>query len=261
MAINKKYSYKDFMDKDLTALSASDFNNSEIVGSCFYQQKAPDTQVFPSGITGVKFIKCNLDNVLIPTGNTIEGDCHRKIKVQNDLEDWIVDGLGKPVEPVNPKTFTNLGLSITPNIIPTDFIRKEILSKVEWLRTKDLPEVTDWYLEPPQIISQETKNVVKIILKKMWDSLVDKNILTGMFDEPPSIKLKTTNESKEIVEVKGIITEYTIEGKGVVSIWGRKQRPMMNLSVTQAKKAANQQADIDAVKVLGGDIPERLGVK
>ncbi len=156
MAINKKYSYKDFTDKDLTSLPASDFNNSEIVGSCFYQQKAPNTQVFPTGITGVTFRKCNLDNVLIPPGNTVDGGCHRKIKIHNDLEDWIVDDLGKPIKPVNPSTFNNLGLSIDP---------------------KDI---------------QLTKDTI---------------------------------------------------------------------SATEKKREANQQADIDAVKALGGGIAERLGVK
>lgn len=126
MAINEKYSYKDFLDKDLTSLPASDFNNSEIVGSCFYQQAKPDTQVFPTRMTGVAFIRCNLDNVLIPSGNTIKSDCcHRKIVIQNDLEDWIVDDLGKPVEPVNRKVFERLGLSIDPKDIP---LTKETVS-------------------------------------------------------------------------------------------------------------------------------------
>ena len=119
MALNKKYSFKDFMDKDLTALPASDFNNSEIVGSCFYQQAAPDTQVFPTGITGVTFSKDNLDNVFIPPGNTIEPDCcHRKIMVQNDLEDWEVDNSLNPLKPINKKVFEGLGLSTDPKDIP-----------------------------------------------------------------------------------------------------------------------------------------------
>ena len=126
MAVNEKYSYKDFMDKDLTRESASDFNNSEIIGSCFYQQIAPETQVFPSGITGVKFSKCNLDNVLIPPGNTIEGGCHRKIKVQNDLEDWFLDNSLKPVEPMSKKKFIELGISTDPKDIPATKLDKRV---------------------------------------------------------------------------------------------------------------------------------------
>lgn len=119
---------------DLTKEPISDFNNSEIIGSCFYQQVAPDTQVFPTGITGVKFIRCNIDNVLIPSGNTIEGGCHRKIKMQNDLEDWIVDGSGNLIEPVSKKKFEKLGLSTNPKDIPAEKVDEPIsITKVNEL--------------------------------------------------------------------------------------------------------------------------------
>lgn len=225
------------MDKDLTKLPISDFNNSEIIGSCFYQQVAPDTQVFPSGIIGTKFTRCNLDNVLIPPGNIIEFDCcHRKIKIQNDLEDWVVDSSLKPIEPVNRKIFERLGLSIDPKDIPIDFIRKEIVVKAEWLRTKDLPEVTDWYLENPQIISQETRQSMNIVLKEKWDSLSNKGFYTDKYDEFPSIIAGITNKDEKAILITGNITQYTIEGKGVIIIQGRKSRPFVNLSVTFAKE-------------------------
>ena len=119
MALNKKYSYKNFMDEVLVGIPASDFNNSEIIGSCFYQQAGPDTKVFPNEMTGVAFQKCNLDNAAIPAGNIVESSClHRRLMAQNDLETWVVDGSNVPVEPVNPKTFTEFGLSIDPADIP-----------------------------------------------------------------------------------------------------------------------------------------------
>jgi hypothetical protein len=99
MAVNQTYSFKDFMGQNFSGVDASEFNNSEIVGSCFYQEGEPDRDIFPAG-------------------NTIEGGCHRKIKVQNDLEDWIFDGANAPVEPVAKKTFLALGLSIDPADIP-----------------------------------------------------------------------------------------------------------------------------------------------
>lgn len=137
--MNEKYSYKDFMGQSFTHLPASDFNNSEIVGSCFYQQAAPKTKVFPVGITGVRFIRCNLDNVLIPSGNTVEPDCcHRKIMIQNDLEDWLVDDSGKPIEPISKKTFENLGLSIDSKDIPEE---KRVGDSVTQAKTIELVEV------------------------------------------------------------------------------------------------------------------------
>jgi hypothetical protein len=93
--INEKYSYKAFPYHNLSFkhIPAKEFDNTEIVGSCFYQEYTTvDTNVvkdiFPNGMKGVTFIKCNLDNVLIPQGNTIDGGCNRIIKVQNDLNDW-----------------------------------------------------------------------------------------------------------------------------------------------------------------------------
>lgn len=235
--LNEKYSFKDFLDKKFTHLFTSEFNNSEIRGSCFYQQVVPNTQVFPTGITGVIFVECNLDNVLVPVGNTIKGGCHRRIMIQNDLEDWIIDDSLKPTEPINKIFFERLGLSVDPKDIPNDFIRRETIFKNDWLRTKDLPEVTDWYLETPKIIKQETKCVTKIILRLKWDLLPDKSILTNKFDNGnPSINTAITDKGEEVVVLKGDITRYTIEGKGVFMIQGRKPRPFVNLSVSFAKE-------------------------
>jgi len=120
MAINEKYSYKDFTGQYLTDVPASEFNNSEIVGSCFYQEWLDgDTMkdIFPAGMTGVKFTGCNLDNVFVPTGNVIEGGTHKRIRVQKDMEDWIVDSGENPVEPLHKKRFEELGLSIDPKEI------------------------------------------------------------------------------------------------------------------------------------------------
>ena len=130
--INQKYSFKDFIGQDFSSVDASEFNNTEIVGSCFYQENIPDAEIFPAGMTGVTFKRCNLDNVKVPTGNTVESDCcHRKVKAQNDLEDWLLDAENKPTEPMRKVDYIRLGISIDPKDIPAEKIDESIISKTE----------------------------------------------------------------------------------------------------------------------------------
>lgn len=102
---------------------------TEIVGTCFYCESAlgdtgdPYKVIFPAAMTGVIFKRCNLDNVYIPPGNTITEDAgisssHRRIRVQNDLEDWIVDATGNPIEPVNLAAAIEEGKNTDPKNIP-----------------------------------------------------------------------------------------------------------------------------------------------
>ena len=109
------------MGQDLSDRPASEFNNSIIIGSCFYQENKPDSHIFPEDMTGVVFQKCNLDNVFIPAGNTIKvSNTDKRIKAQNDKEDWIVDKDNKPIEPMNKEMFLELELSIKPEDIPNE---------------------------------------------------------------------------------------------------------------------------------------------
>lgn len=123
-----------------------EFNDTEIIGSCFYQECDFDDPVvvkdiFPDGMKGVIFRKCNLDNVLVPLGNTVEADCtHKKIKIQNDLEDWILDNSLSPIEPMNKAIFIELGISIAPKDIPSEKMEKSITQqKEEELRALETP--------------------------------------------------------------------------------------------------------------------------
>jgi hypothetical protein len=135
--LNKEYSYKDFTAKDLTKTDPKTWNDTEVIGTCF-SQYVPKTVVFPVGITGVTFTRCNLDNVVVPAGCTINGGCHRWIKMQKDLEDWVLDDSLNPVEPLNKALFTNLGLSTSATALPvsdlsmsvTDAKRKELEDKL-----------------------------------------------------------------------------------------------------------------------------------
>lgn len=101
----------------------------EIVGTCFYRQSPIDNtgdpykHIFPETMTGVTFRRCNLDNIYIPPGNIMidigwEACGHRRIRAQNDLEDWIVDATGEPIEPLDIERFQEEGKSIDPNDIP-----------------------------------------------------------------------------------------------------------------------------------------------
>lgn len=135
VTVNEKYSYKDFTNKKLLDADVKELNNTVIRGSCFYQEKSWDEaklciKVFPDGMTGVTFDRCNLDNVEIPAGNIVLPTCsHRIIKVQNDWSDWILDGEGKPIEPINKKDYIELGLSIDPKNISVEKLDKSILDK------------------------------------------------------------------------------------------------------------------------------------
>jgi len=141
MATNTKYSFKDFLNKNFKDIPVEEFNNTEIIGSCFYQECLEDDEnvikdIFPDGMTGVIFKRCNLDNVLIPDGNTIETEgehrCSvRKLKVQNDLMDWILDDNLKPVEPTKKRRYIELDISIDPAHIPTPKMLESIIRKKE----------------------------------------------------------------------------------------------------------------------------------
>jgi hypothetical protein len=112
---NDKYSQRLFKVKDL--IDAKGLDGQVIYSSCFSCEE-PDSPMFPEKMKGVKFYNCNLNNCLIPEGNEVIGGSQKRIIVQKDNEDWIVDESDKPVEPINKKFFIKLGLSTAPKDIP-----------------------------------------------------------------------------------------------------------------------------------------------
>ncbi len=136
MTKNLKYSHKDFTHQVFTGVDAAEFNDSEIVGSCFYHEAAydPDAQgnspvdsmvhIFPPGMHGVTFLGCNLDNILVPgdpgTNLIGEGCSNRKIRVMNDMEDWVLGANHKPTEPMDKKRFESEGWSTSPANLPAE---------------------------------------------------------------------------------------------------------------------------------------------
>ena len=117
--LNVTYSFRDLYDLTFTEKDASEFNDTCIKGSNFYQFNKPGTVIFPSDVKNLEFVKCNLDNVKLPDSSIDSGgNSNRMIKLENDKEDWIIDVNGDPVEPVNKERFEQLGLSVKPEDIP-----------------------------------------------------------------------------------------------------------------------------------------------
>lgn len=128
------YSRKDFTGR--TLVEATDLNGQTIRGSCF-SQEVPDSHIFPEDMTGVTFINCNLDNVFIPDGNTLQDCSNRRFEAQNDLNDWEIDHNDDPVKLVNSLILDKLGIEQpTPDLIPDEPVTEpvdyiEIMRKVE----------------------------------------------------------------------------------------------------------------------------------
>ena len=94
-------------------------NDTVVYASSFYQEGFLDAQVFPKDMKGVTFINCNLDNCFIPEGNIVIGGTQKRIMVQNDLNDWILDEDNNPVKPVDHQYFEKFGLEVPkPEDIP-----------------------------------------------------------------------------------------------------------------------------------------------
>jgi len=104
LPINEKYSYKDFTNQDLSFEPAEDFNNTRIVGSCFYQENKKNAKIFPKKMKGVEFDRCNLDNVKVNGTNKVLDTCtNKKIKVRDDKFDleYSDDDYNNPVKKVS----------------------------------------------------------------------------------------------------------------------------------------------------------------
>ena len=92
--ISEKYSFKVMTGQDLSG--ASDMDNLVIYASSFYREQ-PDSVVLPPGLSNTTFIKCNLDNCVIPDGATLIDCTTIRFLAQPDGYDWIVDDQNQPV--------------------------------------------------------------------------------------------------------------------------------------------------------------------
>lgn len=129
--LNLKYSFKDFSNQSFKTVSASEFNGTCIKGSSFYQEAKFDDviilkDIFPRGMKNVEFVRCNLDNVKVVANNIVGSrSVNRRIKVQNDFEDWILDANNNPKEPIGKELRIKRGISINPKDIPIKKFTKE----------------------------------------------------------------------------------------------------------------------------------------
>jgi len=214
MAINQKYSFKDFTGQTFTGVGPAEFSNSEIKGSCFYQENEPDKIIFPAGMTGVVFQRCNLDNVLVLPVSTMDDRCsNRRIMVQNDRQDWVVDVAKKPVEPLSLKFHAELDLSPDPVDIPADLIREERVTKSEYdaatkwtdhapIGNKPPVGIDFWFKEKPAIIETTIQEEVSEV--RGWNRSD-----AFHFDSLPTlVQDKGTTQI-----VTGTVTRYLIRGK------------------------------------------------
>lgn len=87
-------------------LRKADIPPGTVIENSTFAAETPDTVVFPDGMKGVRFKRCNLDNVVIPPGNPDLGDhenvSRRRFKANPaDGKDWEVDQAGKFTKELN----------------------------------------------------------------------------------------------------------------------------------------------------------------
>ena len=121
--ISKLFSYRDCTGMTFKDMSAGDFSNREIHNSCFYQpsvvgDKVIVKDIFPDGIENLFFVRCNLDNVLLPKGAARIDGSNFLIQRQNDGSDWFLDENLNPIEPTDKVYRLASGVSINPIDIP-----------------------------------------------------------------------------------------------------------------------------------------------
>jgi hypothetical protein len=76
--LNEKYSNQDLSDQDFSRSDPSEFNETAIIGSSFFQTPIdgiePPYMRFPNAIKDVRCIACNLDNVTPQAGLILDDD-------------------------------------------------------------------------------------------------------------------------------------------------------------------------------------------
>jgi hypothetical protein len=105
------HSFKDYTNQSLKDRPVEEFSGQTIKGSCFYQEvpyggslPTKGVDIFPDGMTGATFVRCNMDNVYVPPGNfVIAGDgvpsSTRKIMTDDEGFDCLAKDNASVLEP------------------------------------------------------------------------------------------------------------------------------------------------------------------
>ena len=99
-----------------------DFNGKTVYASSFYNE-TPDSDILPDGIKDVTFLKCDLNNIIIPEGNTVIDCSQERIELMNDMRDWITDPEGNAQKVVGEEYWVSKGVSVDPQVIPSKKIK------------------------------------------------------------------------------------------------------------------------------------------
>lgn len=122
---DEELSFRDFTNWEFHSRPEYDFTGKIIYASVF-NNETPDAEIFQS-FKGATFVKCHLDNVIVPDENEIIDCSEQRFEVQNDLNDWLIDEKNEPIKPVDFKLFEKRGLEIPkPEDIPDEEVAKRI---------------------------------------------------------------------------------------------------------------------------------------
>ena len=121
--INEEWSFKNFSNRPVPDIPS----NITVYCTQFYHE-IPDSFTFPATMTGVRFVKCNLDNVIVPAENVITECSQKRFRVQNDGNDWEINEFNKPVKYLGgDKQFVKRGLPVPdPKDIPLEKVEQAI---------------------------------------------------------------------------------------------------------------------------------------
>lgn len=132
---DEEYSHRVFSNWNFIGLDI-DLSSRTICDSSFAQE-IPNSVIFPDSYKYINFVHCDMKNVDVGLDNILIECDNRKYQVQNDLEDWVIDEFGTPIEPLNKDLFIDLGLSIDPIDIPIEPMKESITNKARTQKNKE----------------------------------------------------------------------------------------------------------------------------